>query len=73
MSRHTLAPTSIAPKAESLECCGGPGGLLDLRTVGRAGFLVDLLLVFGTQPGPAVEALAQDVLGGVRILPLVGF
>lgn len=33
----------------------------------RAGILVDRLLVFGTQPGPAVEALAQDV--GVTGMP----
>lgn len=35
--------------------------------MGCAGFLVDLLLVLGAQPGPAVEAFAQDV--GVPGMP----
>ena len=51
----------------SLDWCGRPGGQFDLRTVGCTGFLVDLLLVFGAQPGPAVEALAQDI--GVPGMP----
>jgi hypothetical protein len=31
------------------------------HAVGAHGFLVDLLVVFGAQPGPAIEALAQDI------------